>query len=141
MLATRRLAVLAAGVGILLLGVLEAALGAWSEQTAALFPEVAHLRAPVLVAAVGVCAAGQLALLLGLALGRVARWALVALLVAMAVVLVGIERITTASDATPPAVVLTCWGGAALCLVIALVVATRARRSQPSSPAARAGSA
>jgi len=134
----RRITRGAAVAGVLALGALEAALGVWAERSATIFPEVAHLGFPVLAASVGVCGAGQLCLVLLITAGRAGRRVVVALLAAMAIALVGIERFTTAHDATPPAVALACWGGAAVCAALAAIVATR---RQAMTPAARAGSA
>ncbi|MGV3712010.1 hypothetical protein [Pseudolysinimonas sp.] len=125
-------------VGIVALGIVEALLGAWSEQAAAMFPEVAHLRVPVLALTVAFCAAGQVALFLT-ALAR-ARAAVVALLVAMAGSLLAVLALTQAAQATPPLVGLGATGGILICLVIAITTAVRGRR-QTTRPAARAGSA
>lgn len=128
--------------GVVALGIAEAALGVWSEQAAAAYPVVAHLRMPILTAAVGFCAAGQVALLVATRPRRAARIVLAALLVVMASLAVAIQLLTASANATPPLVGLGSAASVVGCLTLAAIVAFRARRPHPgSTPAARAGSA
>jgi hypothetical protein len=136
----RRLGVPLAATAIVILGILEAALGVWAEQTAAYYPEVDGLQVPVLVLAVAFCAVGQVASLVALVgAGRATRPVVAALLLAMAGLLIAIVAVTMAWNATPPLVALGGWGGAIVLTVAAGAVALH--RQPGMTPAARAGSA
>ena len=136
----RRLGVLLAATAIVTLGILEAALGVWAEQTAAHYPEVDGLQVPVLALAVTFCAVGQGASLVALVgAGRRTRPVVAALLLVMAGLLVAIVAVTIAWNATPPHVALGGWGGAIVLTVAAGAVALH--RQPGRTPAARAGSA
>ena len=137
---SRRLGLLLAATAVVTLGILEATLGVWAEQTAAHYPEVEGLQVPVLALAVMFCAVGQVASLVALlGVGRAARPVVAALLLVMAGLLVAIVAVTMAWNATPPLVALGGWGGAIALTVGAGAIALRRQRG--STPAARAGSA
>lgn len=136
----RRLGVLLAAAAIVTLGILEAALGVWAEQTAAHYPEVDGLQVPVLALAVAFCAVGQVASLVAMVgTGRAVRPVVAVLLLVMSALLVAIVAVTMAWNATPPLVALGGWGGAILLTASAGAIALA--RQPGSTPAARAGSA
>jgi hypothetical protein len=128
-------------VGTVALGLLEAALGVAAQQSAAMYPDLAHLAPVVLALALAFCACGQLALLVGaLASGRSRLVGIGATTIAMAALLLAIEFVTAAESATP-AGFLVLGGGTAALLAIAGLAAFGLLTRQMMTPAARAGSA
>ena len=139
-----RLAAFVAGAGAVGLLVLEFALGPVAAETAARFPEAAHLSAPVLVLALVFCAAGQLALLaLTLAPRRRGRLVAAGSLLVMAGAVIAIEALTMIPNITPPLLGLVGWPTALALIAASLVLLLRTRRAQEPErmPAARAGTA